>query len=454
MLYTVRNIWTQISEASDEGLFSISVLLTFVHSSAYLVKKMNPYASIPSICLLDEDGRFPTGLLGMVTHKFPGQVEYDKFCPKKKYDLELAQDCFKLKEVQERIVSTLLENSTGIVESPTGSGKTIIKAEIFRRLGVRTLILAPRSEMVVQITNTLKKHIKNVGNIGRFGGGHRVPGDVVDVSTIQSAKHAPLDDYKCVIIDEVHHCPASTYTQVLCKCENAYYRYGVSGTTTGRSDGFDVLIPAFVGPTRLKLSLEDVGGDLLCRDVRIIMFRLQLPPDIAEYLGCLNPIKQSHLIHHMGIQENWVMNNYVVSLARLYADQGKVLIFVDRHDHGSRLASLIEGSVFISSAIKPVEKRMELLKSHSVVIATSVFSEGLDDADIDVLINAAGGKSALVLAQRLGRGLRAKKDKVLKVFDFLLCGYSMLERHGENRLKKYKEYGEVTIADDLNGHAL
>jgi superfamily II DNA or RNA helicase len=51
-----------------------------------------------------------------------------------------------------------------------------------------------------------------------------------------------------------------------------------------------------------------------------------------------------------------------------------------------------------------------------------------------VLINAAGGKSIITTLQRIGRGLRKKKDNRLLVLDFFDQTNSYLRNHAQQRI--------------------
>jgi superfamily II DNA or RNA helicase len=56
-----------------------------------------------------------------------------------------------------------------------------------------------------------------------------------------------------------------------------------------------------------------------------------------------------------------------------------------------------------------------------VLIATTIFDEGVDVSGINCLFLAAGGKSMRQLLQRIGRGLRKKSDgSCIEVYDDVL----------------------------------
>ena len=69
------------------------------------------------------------------------------------------------------------------------------------------------------------------------------------------------------------------------------------------------------------------------------------------------------------------------------------------------------------------------------MILTNIFDEGVDTPEVDALIMAAGGKSSIETLQRLGRGMRAKEDNRVFVFDFYDTTHIYLNRHAEARRK-------------------
>jgi superfamily II DNA or RNA helicase len=77
-----------------------------------------------------------------------------------------------------------------------------------------------------------------------------------------------------------------------------------------------------------------------------------------------------------------------------------------------------------------------------VLIATTIFDEGVDVSGINCLFLAGGGKSMRQLLQRIGRGLRKKADgSGIEVYDVLDYHNEHLARHTLERYKVYKSEG-------------
>lgn len=120
---------------------------------------------------------------------------------------------------------------------PTGSGKTIVAAQVIRAavaLNKRVLFIAHRRELVEQATNKLRDIGVEIG-------------PRVTVTTIQSltTESPPAD---LIVIDEAHHAPAESYRELIKRYPKAII-HGLTATPF-RFDGqalddlFDEIIPS------------------------------------------------------------------------------------------------------------------------------------------------------------------------------------------------------------------
>ena len=134
---------------------------------------------------------------------------------------------------------------------PTGAGKTVVFSHLIKvmhGLGVRTVILVHRDELIRQAVDKLRKVAPNL-IVGILKGSRReIRGRDVVVASVQSLvreqRRAELAaaGFRLVIVDEAHHAVANTYMNVLrdmgCFEEDPLrgaYALGVTATM-GRSD--------------------------------------------------------------------------------------------------------------------------------------------------------------------------------------------------------------------------
>lgn len=169
----------------------------------------------------------------------------------------------KLDLFQEEAVTQLLRFANGTMESPTGSGKTRMMMAMIPRLLTPTLILVHTKGLLDQIRRCVTEafHV----DAGIIGGGKCSVQDIT-VGMIQTLSRMDLKAngiakrFGCVIQDESHHAPASTFSKVLNQMQ-ARYRYGF--TATGfRKDHLEFVIWDVIGPIRSKVTrqmAEDAG---------------------------------------------------------------------------------------------------------------------------------------------------------------------------------------------------
>lgn len=148
-----------------------------------------------------------------------------------------------LRDYQERAVTGALESEQGLIEAPTGAGKTLIGLALLSRLGRRALVLTHSRELARQWREVIATRL-NVA-AGMVGAGSWSEGEAVTVAMLQTLHRNPERahelgaGYGVVLVDECHHLPAATFSEVASWLP-ARFRYGLSATPQ-RRDGLDVL---------------------------------------------------------------------------------------------------------------------------------------------------------------------------------------------------------------------
>jgi superfamily II DNA or RNA helicase len=124
---------------------------------------------------------------------------------------------------------------------------------------------------------------------------------------------------------------------------------------------------------------------------------------------------------------------------------------VERIEHGERLLELLDvkapgAFTFLQGSteedVREGEKKAFELKERMGVVATRVWSEGVNIRSVDVIVNAVGGVSEIATLQRAGRGMRRVegKDEVL-IVDFLDRNHRWVADHSMSRICTYSEAG-------------
>ena len=131
---------------------------------------------------------------------------------------------FKLYDYQENLVDQarhiLLKKSGVLIQSPPGSGKSVMIAEVVKNAvnkGSHILFIVHRKELSYQIENTLKKHGVDLTH--------------VDILSEKRAKNilSEITPPKIIVTDETHHSRAKTYKDIYDYFPNAL-RVGFTAT--------------------------------------------------------------------------------------------------------------------------------------------------------------------------------------------------------------------------------
>ena len=212
-----------------------------------------------------------------------------------------------------------------------------------------------------------------------------------------------------------------------------------------------MLLQAATGDVIYQIDYDTLKKYGLLSDAEIYMINI---PGTDRSLDHALGLKVLAPDDFLGAEEKFLVygdirNKTAAAIAKKYQEQMRVLIFVKRIAHGNLLKSMIPGSTFIHGGCKTKERLSVIDEEKGVLISTSIFEEGIDTPNFDVIINCAGGKSPISTAQKIGRGLRNEKNKILRVFDFIDHVHPVLLKHSKARMKVYKQFGykmqEITL---------
>jgi superfamily II DNA or RNA helicase/HKD family nuclease len=330
------------------------------------------------------------------------------------------------------------ERWRNLVVAPTGTGKTVVAALDYRRLGEQhsalpdrpsLLFVAHRKELLEQSLRTFREVLQD-GAFGELLVGGAQPRQWRHVfASIQSLTAAGIEQldprrFDAVVVDEFHHAEAATYRHLLDHLEPQVL-VGMTATPE-RTDGLDVK-RWFDGRFAFEMRLWDALDQRL------------LSP--FQYFGIADDTDLS--------QVTWRRGGYVTSeLSNVYtgddARVAKVLRTVrDLVADPSRMRALgfcvsVEPAEFMARRFREagiaaaavtgqtasVERERSLLRLKAgelqVLFTVDLFNEGVDVPEIDTVLFLRPTESATVFLQQLGRGLRKARDKAcLTVLDFV-----------------------------------
>lgn len=194
-------------------------------------------------------------------------------------DTGLSTD-YDLREYQREALDAWRDaGDRGVLELPTGAGKTVIAIRAMVELGVPTLVVVPTVDLLNQWQRELEAEFDVP--IGRFGGGEQRQ-EAITVSTYDSAylKAEDIGDaFEFVVFDEVHHLGGEGYRDVA-RLLAAPARLGLTATFERPDDAHET-VAELIGDRVYALDVDDLAGDHLASyDIRRI--EVELTPDERE----------------------------------------------------------------------------------------------------------------------------------------------------------------------------
>lgn len=345
-----------------------------------------------------------------------------------------------------------LPRCSGVLELPTGSGKTVIAIKAIEERSTPTLVVVPTIDLAEQWREELRREFDIP--IGQFGGGVQSR-EAITVSTYDSAylKADSIGDvFPFVIFDEVHHLGGEGYREIA-RLLAAPYRMGLTATFE-RPDGNHEVIEELVGPVVYRTSAEALAGDHLAPyDVKRIEVALtdaeraeyeQTQETFVAYLRKSGIEMQrgsdyQELVKRSGsdprareaLLAKQRAREIVSNAERKVAELGRIL---DRHRderiivftaHNELVYRLSER--FLLPAIThrtSASERREILSrfregTYSRVVASNVLDEGVDVPDASVAVVLSGSGSEREFTQRLGRILRPGEGKRALLYELV-----------------------------------
>lgn len=372
---------------------------------------------------------------------------------------ELKGNKFLLFDYQVDFTNQMLKYNRGVIQAPTGAGKTAIMMSILKSIppGVPTLVLCNKKQLVEQNYMELTKW--GFKNVGRLYDSIHQP-NVLTCATWQSLHHIErlLPHIKAIVVDEIHEMMSKETKLIYPKLTGAVVRAAVSATPFkhgGKDEEHKFFVKGHFGPVfKTTSELADEQGILQTEKLqeagilsksKCVFYRIK-EPDL-KYAVYADAVKQ-------GIAENWHLHQIIQRLVKTLS--GRTLILVERIEHGDALHGLLGGSLWVQGK-DTLETRREVIKQLKVDSGNviGIATQGIFNTGINVychnFINAAGGKAEHVIKQRIGRGLRPASDKdSLNYYDFYFENNEYLERHSKKRFKILQKDGHDLIMKEVD----
>ena len=348
------------------------------------------------------------------------------------------------RDYQNEAVDAFMAEKNGVIEAPCGAGKTAIGIQVIARLQTRALVLVHTRDLLKQWMDRLKANLDPEPVIGRLKLIEDSP-DVI-VETVQTLVKYPWherakwgEQFGLVIMDEAHHTPADTFSDVISSM-SARYRLALTATPE-RSDGLTQLLHWHFGGTIYKVDrkqLEDAGQIVT---PTVCMVSTQYQADPGDWVKMLSDMT-----------EDGARNGIIFNQVRDLVKAGhRVLVITERVDHAIGLAEMLSDDTLRAKALTgemPKKAREALIGEATagnvdVLCATTIADEGLDMPCLSAIVLAMPVSRAIAkVEQRVGRIMRPYPGKPSPIVIDLVDDTDTLRGLAWKRIRKvYRKLG-------------
>lgn len=361
---------------------------------------------------------------------------------------------FELYDYQQDLVDkvrqSIAQGAKGVlVQSPPGSGKSVVIAEIAKltiQNGGRVLFLVHRKELVEQITESFKQHEVDLSKAR------------IDTVIKTRNRLSTIEEPTLIITDETHHSRAKTYREIYDHFSNSW-RVGFSGSPwrmngRGFTDIYDDLI---LGPT-VKWLIENN---------RLAPYEYYSIPEVY-----LDNLKKSSTGDYTNSSiekalKSSIFGDVVENYTKI-ADGQKTILYAHSIEYSQKFADEFKSAgikaVHVDSKT-PSAERDEIMNDFrngkiKVLCNVDLISEGFDVPDCTCVIMAKPTDSLVLYLQQSMRCMRYQPNKTATIIDHV-ANYTRhflpdtdrkwnLKGFDKKRKKKRQNENEIAIKECPN----
>jgi superfamily II DNA or RNA helicase len=337
---------------------------------------------------------------------------------------------YELREDQRVVYDEVTD--TCFINALVGWGKTFTALHVARKLGQKTLVIthttALRDQWVEEVEALFGMQPGVIGS-GKFD----IEDHAIVVGNIQTIVKnlEPLQkEFGTIILDEAHHCPATTFAGTV-DAFHARYRIALSGTMI-RKDGKHILFQDYFGTTVYK----PPQANTINPAVHIVKSGITLKPG-ATWVEKINDLTQN---------DNY--RRFIAGVANLHISKGhSVLVVADRVEFLEKVKEYVGETCVLVTGETDFEARQrvkeQILNKEKMCIAGSrqIFAEGISINILSCVILAVPMSNDSLLEQIVGRIMRPHEGKLDPiVVDIQFAGWAD-KKQNTDRLGLYLRKG-------------
>lgn len=357
-----------------------------------------------------------------------------------------------------------------LAELATSAGKTMISFMtvaymLEKQKANKILFIVPNVSLVVQASedfndynwkNRVRIKIQQV-----FSGQSIKPNSNVVIGTYQSLVKKDkeyFDEFDAIIVDECHKMKSASIKDILSKCRNASYKFGLSGTIPKDGTLDKLTLMSQTGPviTEIKAAFLQKEGYIAGCKVKVLEMNYASEKTRKAFQDLAQNRYESKDVFQL--EQNFVVNNearldFIVNVISRVPRNSLVLFH--RIEHGKKLYEALRAKTnkkvyYVDGGTntdirEEHKKKMENGDDVVIVASYGTFSTGISIKKIHNIFFTESFKSEVIIRQSIGRGLRQHESKTdVLIIDFVdnICTLeweNYLYKHGLERQRIYKQ---------------
>lgn len=326
-------------------------------------------------------------------------------------------------------------NSDCFINANTSWGKTFTGMKIIGKLEQRTLVIVHTLALRDQWVESCEKLYGFTPSI--IGSGKFNIHPLITIGNIQTLQRADPDKvskaFGTVLVDECHHVPSKTFSQIL-DSSHAAYKIGLSASAR-RKDGMHVLFPDYFSNKVFKPEEEN----------RLVptIHRIQYPIRVAD-----GDLAWAHKVNELADNEDY-QKMVALTVASYVAKGHKVLALASRTKLLERAHEYTPNSVLITGKVKDRKAQLDRMRSgecKAIYGSVDIFAEGVSENYLSCLFITTPINNEPLMDQLVGRVVRihegkpnpivivpkltgktVEKQSMLMKSYFMKCGYNVID---------------------------
>ena len=326
----------------------------------------------------------------------------------------------QLRAYQQLAVDDALRKSFGVIESGTGSGKTVMGLALIAARKQPTLVVVHTKELLHQWKERAEQFLGC--DVGLIGDG-KFSIEPLTVSIVNSARNRVdelVSRFGHLVVDECHRVPAALFTDVVSKFD-CHYLLGLSATAFRSDNEMTKLIYFFMGDRIHRVDSEELKATGAVLKPEIIRTSTSFT---YRYRGDYQSLMKALTVHEgRNVQ-------ILEDICRVASEEGSgtCLVVSDRVSHCRLFVEKLQRRGVVAELLTgqiPPEKRGAIVAAVQngeiqVLVATlQLISEGFDCPGLSTLFITTPIVFEGRLLQVIGRIMRPAENKHARVFDYV-----------------------------------